>query len=301
MKYLSGLLIGFVFFLTNIQAQEKGVLSFTGARYAKEGIAARAIEIKVDGSYLLSNRVSLNKEIEVKLINPSGLTESNKMVFAAAELSYLSAGGAVLAQSPNILKDFETKGISLGTSKELSVKLALKPEIIKAEQSCVVKIRFYDLKGKGQLKVEIPISIARPGEPILLSKAVNELKVPAPATGWAVGVKMKNAVITVDTTIRVNPKMAYASIDMSNIEGSTLAEVLSGRESYWVYDENGNEIKMTDKQLKQVGGAMENNQVNYLSKLPFRPKTVSGKTYFVRFRWESPDRRKLIDIVAKLQ
>ena len=94
--------------------------------------------------------------------------------------------------------------------------------------------------------------------------------------------------------------MAYASLDMAAIDGSTISEVLSGRESYWVYDENGNEIKMTDKQLKQVGGAMENSQVNYLSKVPFRLKTISGKTYFVRFRWESPDRRKLIDIVARL-
>ncbi|MFN8248502.1 MAG: hypothetical protein U0T68_06080 [Ferruginibacter sp.] len=299
-KYLSGLLLGCLCFLTHASAQEKGVLAFTAARYSKEGINPRSIEVKVDGSYLLSNRVSLNKEIEIKLINPSGLTENNKTVYTGVELTYLSAAGAVLAQQPNMLKDLETRGISFASTRELSVKVPLKPEIIRADQSCTIKLRFYDLKGKGQLRVEMPVGIARPGEPLLVSKTINELKTSTPASAYAVGVKMKHVEISTDTTIRVNPKMAYASLDMAAIDGSTISEVLSGRESYWVYDENGNEIKMTDKQLKQVGGAMENSQVNYLSKVPFRLKTISGKTYFVRFRWESPDRRKLIDIVARL-
>ena len=94
--------------------------------------------------------------------------------------------------------------------------------------------------------------------------------------------------------------MAYASIDMTGITGSSLAEVLSGKESFWVYDQNLDEVKISDRQLKQVGAAMEENTVNYLSKIPFRLKTITGKTYIVRFRWESQDKKKIIDVVTHL-
>ena len=92
--------------------------------------------------------------------------------------------------------------------------------------------------------------------------------------------------------------MAYTSLDSSGIEGSSISEVLTGKESFWVYDTDLNEIKITDKQLKQVGGSMENNMVNYLSKIPYRLKTMTGKLFFVRFRWESSDMRKIIDVVV---
>ncbi len=293
------ILFAVVFFLVNNSgAQDRGILALSGARFFQEGIGAKAIELKTDGSFLLSNKIPLAKEIEVRLQLPGGFTEERKTVFAAAEFEIVSLKAAILYKSPNLFKDNEVKGFPSGSLKELVVIVPLRADLIKADPGCIVKIRFYDLKSKNQLRIEFPVTIARPGESLQLSKTVNEVKTSVPLNAALVGVKIKAVNVTLDTSIRVNPKMAYASLDMTDIEGTTLGEVLSGKESYWVYDNDLNEVKTTDKQLKQVKGAMEDNFVDYLSKIPFRLKTVSGKKYFVRFRWESSDKRKVIDIVV---
>ena len=293
------ILTAILFFLTETHAQEKAILPLTGARCFKEGINARAIEIKIDGSFLLNNHVPLNKEVEASLQWPSGFTaDKSKTIFAAAEFSIISQKGAVLFKMPNVFKENEAKGFAAGSVKELTVKIPLRADIIKAEPGCSISIRFYDLKSKNQLRLEIPIIIAKPGEALQLSKTLNDMKTSVPAEAVSAAVKISNVLVTLDTSIRVNPKMAYASLDMSDIQGSTLSEMLSGKESFWVYDADLNEVKITDKQLKQVKGAMEDNSVDYLSKLPFRLKTVSGRSWFVRFRWESADKRKVIDIVV---
>lgn len=43
---------------------------------------------------------------------------------------------------------------------------------------------------------------------------------------------------------------------------------------------------------------MEDNLVNYTVKIPFRLKTDLNKGYIIRYRWESTDRKKIIDIVT---
>ncbi len=162
----------------------------------------------------------------------------------------------------------------------------------------MIKLRFFDLKGTNQLRVEMPVAIARPTEVLALAKTLSNLNIDDGGEAVAFGLKMKKIQLKTDTAIRVNPKMAYSSIEMEKIEGSSSAEILSGKEYFWVYDDKLNEIKITDRLLKQVTGAMEDNIVDYMLKVPFRLKTITGKVFTVRFRWESPDKRKLIDIVV---
>ncbi len=278
-------------------SQDRTIIPFTGIRYFSEGISAKSVEVRVDGSTLLNNRIPLNKEFEIRLQSATGFTGDRSTVFAAVEVSFVSMKGDVAFKLPNAFQDKAAIGFPAAAFKESVLKLVLKPEYVKTDPVCTVKLRYYDLKGKNQLRLEFPISIARPGEVLQTSKLVNDVKTTPPFMGKSAVVKIKNVNVTVDTSIRVNPKMAYASLDITGIEGSSISEILSGKESYWVYDDNLNEIKMTDKQLKQVGGAMEENIVNYLSKIPYRLKTVN-KSYTVRFRWEGPDKRKVIDIVV---
>ena len=44
---------------------------------------------------------------------------------------------------------------------------------------------------------------------------------------------------------------------------------------------------------------MENNTVNCTLKIPYRLKTNINKMYTVRYRWESLDKRQVIDVVVK--
>jgi hypothetical protein len=74
--------------------------------------------------------------------------------------------------------------------------------------------------------------------------------------------------------------------------------MLQGKDYFWVYDSTFKEIKIKETLLKKVGGAMEGGNVNATIKIPFRPKTGSTKGYFVRYRWESADKRQVMDIVV---
>lgn len=290
------------FFTANhINAQSNGILPLTGLRYFAEGISVKNIDVKIDGSKLLSNRIPLDKEIEIALQETGGfIPDNNKNSFAGAEVLVLSPRGEVLSNLPNIL----AKNLSTGfTAKELAsfnIKFAVAAALVKSNFNGTVKIRLYDLKGKSQMRFELPVTFARPGERLQISRAVAAIKSENAVNGMISGLQVKNMKVDIDNSITVSPKMAYTSVDLSQIKGSSLSGIFEGKENFWVYDNNLNEVKITDMLLKKVKGAMENDAVDYTLKIPYRLKTMAGKQYTVRFRWESPDKSQIIDFVVTI-
>lgn len=281
------------------KAQNNGIIPLTGLRYFNEGIIAKSIEVKIDGTQLLSNRLPLNKEIEISLQQLTGFTEDkNKTVYAADEFILVSPKGDIIFKNPNLLSKNAGTGFMDKDLKAFSIKFVITADMIKSNLFGIIKIRLYDLKSKNQLRLELPMSIARPGEALQISKSSKTLKAADGCAAVINGLKARDLVISIDTSINVAPKMAYLSLDISAIEGSGISGIFQGKESFWVYDNNLNEIKITDILLKQVKGAMENNNVDYTLKIPYRLKNSPLKIYTVRFRWESPDKRQVIDVVV---
>jgi len=281
-------------------AQNNGILPLTGLRYFKEGLSIKTIDVRIDGAQLLSNRLPLGKEIEINLQEPTGFEENNNKVYAGAEFSIVSPRGEVLSKNPNLFARNEATGFSAKDFKALSIRFGISPEIMKANPGGTIKIRLFDLKGKSQLRVEFPMSIAKQGETVQLSKAVKTIKSVDGYTGMINGIKARNMQVAVDTSIKVAPKMAYTSLDIASIEGSSISGIFQGKESFWVYDSDLNEIKINDILLKQVKGAMENDNVDYTLKIPYKLKKSPLKMYTVRFRWESPDKKQVIDVVVNI-
>jgi hypothetical protein len=291
--------ISFLLLCSSCFAQTNGVLPLTGILYFNEGIWGKYVDVTIDGASVINNRIPANKEFIVKLQLPTGFTEdAAKKIYPAAEVSFLSAAKQVLAGTGNVLKDNEKSGFSTASYKEIPLKLSLRKEWLKAATECIVQIRFYDLKSKKQLRLLFPVKIAAANEPLWVSKIPLTIKTSDAGPGMSNALKIPKADISVDTSIRVAPKNAYLSIDMAGITGTSMNEVLAGTNSFWVYDKNMNEVKIADKLLKKVGGSMEDNIVNYVVKIPFRLKTDLLKGYTIRFRWESTDRKKIVDIVT---
>ncbi len=289
-----------ILFLNKSFAQKNGILPLSGMKFFSEGIAAGTIDIKIDGAQLLSNRLPLNKEIEIRLQQASGFTINNsKIMFAGAEVIVLSPRGEVLLNNPNALLTSYSNGFYAKDLDALSIKFGIGTHLMKGNLGGVLKIRLYDLKGKNQLRLEISVSFAKPGETLQVSKTTKNIKSSVGVNGIINGLQAKEMQVNVDTTIKVSPKMAYTSMNISNIEGSSLSEIFSGKETFWVYDSDLNEVKITDILLKKVKGAMENNTVNCTLKIPYRLKTNINKMYTVRYRWESLDKRQVIDVVVK--
>lgn len=132
------------------------------------------------------------------------------------------------------------------------------------------------------------------------------LKTPVGVAGQANGIKAGNIIlVSVDTTIHSNPrnplpdgKMAYLSIEIPNISGTTQMEILAGKQMAWVFDKAGKQVPITDQVLKSIRAAMEDNLVDcMIVKIPYRLKTDKN-IYTIHYRWESPDKRKNVDILT---
>lgn len=282
------------------QAQKKnGILPLTGIKYFNEGIEAKNIDVKIDGAQLMSNRLPLNKEIEVRLQHISGFTaDANRTMFAGAEVIVLSPRGEVLLKDPNALIRNYANGFTAKDLAAFSIKFGIGADIMKGNFGGTLKIRLYDMKGKNQLRMEAPVTFGRVGEASQVSKNLRTLKTATGAVGIINGLEAKDMQVKVDTTIKVAPRMAYTSMDISDIEGSSISEMFEGKESFWVYDSDMNEVKITDILLKKVKGALESNTVNYTLKIPYRLKSNTTKLYTVRYRWENPGKSQLIDVVV---
>jgi hypothetical protein len=299
-KHLFASITACLLFANVSLAQKNGILPLTGMKFFNEGIGANSIDIKIDGAELLSNRIPLNKEIEIRLQQANGFTADNsKTMFAGAEITVLSSKGQILMDNPNAFLQSYSKGFTAKDLNAFSIKFGIGTDLMKGDQAGFLKIRLYDLKGKNQLRLEIPVSFARPGEPLQVSKNAKSIKSNTGVNGIINGLETTGMLVNVDTTIKVAPKMAYTSMDISNIEGSSLSEIFSGKESFWVYDSDLNEVKITDILLKKVKGALENNSVNYTLKIPYRLKSNVSKLYTVRYRWEGADKSQVIDVVVK--
>ena len=299
-KNLIALAISMLFLIVIGKAQNKGVLPLTGLKYFNEGISAKTIAVQIDGNQLLSNRIPLNKEIEILMEQPTGFVADNyKTMFAGAEVILLSPRGEILFNNPNVFLKNYTNGFNANDQKKFSIKFGIGAELAKGNFNGLLKIRLYDTKSKNQLRMEIPVTFAKPGEALQVSKVTKTIKSSdANVSGIMNGLEAKNMMVKIDTSIKVAPKMAYTSLDISKIEGSSLSGIFEGKENFWVFDSDLNEVKITDILLKKVKGAMENNAVDYTLKIPYRLKTNLAKLYTVRFRWESIDKKQVIDIVV---
>lgn len=295
-----GIMLGMIS-CTVSYAQDMGILPLTGIHYYKQGVWAKSVDVKIDNMFLISNKVPYNKEVQVILQQPSGFSSDKKKIsFPAVEYSLMNQKGDKIFSTPNLLLNNETTGFAAKDMKTLSFKFVLTVEMLKNNLNVTAKFRIYDLKGNNQLTLEFPISmIAKQGEVLQVSKLAGvTVKSPTNISLMASGVKIPRMYFGVDTTIKSHPATAYASFEMSGITGTSLGGIFDGKEKFWVYDDKLNEIKITDILLKEVGGAMENNDVSYTLKVPFRQKKAPPKGYIVRFRWESADKSQVIDIIA---
>ena len=298
-KQLFILSVACFFCLPFCTAQKKGMLPLTGLQYYEEGVSTQAMAIKINGQQLYGNRVPLNQDIEMSFLQPTGfIADKKKIYFAAAEYTLVSAKGDVLLTKPNLLVLNETKGFTAKDFKMLAIKFNIAEGLVQPNSKAIIKIRLYDLKGKNQLRLEYPVSIAYPRETIWLTKSAQTIKSPPGSVVMVTDIQPKSLVFSVDTAVKSDPKMAYMNLDISKIGGTDIISMLQGKDYFWVYNNDYKEIKIKEILLKKVGGAMEGGNVNATVKIPFRLKTDTTKGYIVRYRWESADKKQVMDIVV---
>ena len=291
--------VGYFLCMPFCAAQKKGMLPLTGIQFYNEGIWSNSIAVKINGEQIYGNRIPVNKEIEIILQQPTGfIADKKKNVFIGAEFSLVSTKGEVLRNIPNLLFQNETKGFTAKELKQVVLKFGIAEGVVQPNSKVIIKIRVFDLKGKKQLRLDYPVSISYPREIIYLTKATQTLKSPPGSMFMTTEIKAKSLAFSVDTAVIKEPKMAYLNLDISKIDGTDVISMLQGKDYFWVYDSSYKEIKIKEILLKKVGGAMEGGNVNATIKIPFRLKTDKTKGYIVRYRWESADKKQVMDIIV---
>lgn len=291
--------VGYFLCMPFCVAQKKGMLPLTGIQYYNEGIWSNSIAVKINGEQLYGNRIPLNTEIEIDLQQPTGfIPDKKKNVFIGAEYSLISSKGEVLRNIPNLLFQNADKGFAAKDLKLVALKFGIAEGVIQPNSKAIVRIRVFDLKGTKQLRLDYPVSISYPKEMIYFSKSIQTIKAPPGSVFMSTDLKPKSIAFSIDTTVKAESKMAYLNMDISKIAGADVIGMMQGKDYFWVYDSSFKEIKIKETLLKKTGGAMEGGNVNSTVKIPFRLKNDKTKGYTIRYRWESADKRQVMDIIV---
>lgn len=290
-----------LFMFIKVSHAQNAILPFTGAKIFTQGLSAKNIEIAIDGYILTSNIAPLNKEIVFKLIQPQGfVTDASKKYYPAAEVTITDAAGAILGKTADAFYATATTGVAPEKFKELIVKTGLSGAVIKNNTAITISINLSDKKSKNTLKIIFPVQIATASQGLKASAGVLATPVNAGGIIYNSNLKIKKAEYKIDNEIRVDPTLSYCSVELTEITGASLDEIASGKEFYYVYDANLQQVSKKDKLLKSIKGSIEGNVSTYLLKIPFKLKT-DKTNHFVRFRWESKDGKRIIDGVFEMK
>lgn len=293
--YLSVVIMLFSF---SLWAQTNGILPFTGIKYFRGGIWGKQIEVTLNGSTWSGNKLPVNTEFEIKLVQPWGFKQIDGKYFPGIKILMLDAKKDTLSYTPNVFKENENTGLSEFALKSLSISLGFNDKV-KPGDTCYQYITFFDTKGYSKLLLEFPVVIADPKNPLQLSDATYTASSTKGYNASACGgIQLKKIEAYLDSGYY--PKSLYHSIRSAEMLGITTDEINKGKFQTWLYDENMKEIpKLKDPKHYAVKTFKDREEINILVQIALDPANPKNKEYTARYRWESLDGKKVLDIINK--
>ncbi len=289
----------FVSFLTtHLTAQKNGILHLTGIKYFRDGVWGKNIEVNVNDNLLISNKVPHNTDFDIKLIEPTGFVPDAKGKFyPGIKILLLNAKKDTIAFSPNI---FGSKGFGFeeGTFKSLTATLGYTQKVNDGD-TIYQFITFFDTRSKNKLSIEFPVLISFKPDSLLTttytSTASGTKGYKAAATN---GIQLNTIEAYLDSIYF--PTSLYYSLRSAKMLGITLDEAKVGNFNAWIYDENMNEV-ILPKKAQHYFALLKNgsDEINVLVQIPLNPTDKNNNKYTARYRWESKDGLKVIDVVNK--
>ncbi|MGG9971283.1 hypothetical protein ACQ33O_05755 [Ferruginibacter sp. SUN002] len=297
LRYISLSIFTFLF-SASLTAQTNGILPFTGIKYFRGGIWGKAIEVKLNGDTWMSNRLPLNYDFEIRLVEPRGLKQVGGKYFPGIKVLMLDAKKDTIAFAANLFE--ENKGIGLDEAYLKSLKVSLgftENDKVKPGDTCYQYITFFDTKGNNDLRLEFPVIIAKTTDSLQTTVTTYTS---SSTTGYNAmaggGIELKKIETYIDSTYY--PKSLYHNLRSAEMLGITIEEVNNGKFQTWVYDEKMNELPFIKPSKQFVAKTFtDKEQINILAQVPLNPDDKKNRQYTVRYRWESVDGKKVLDII----
>lgn len=280
-----------------MHAQTNGILPFTGIKYFREGVWGKQIEVTVHGTTLTSNQIPVNTDFEIKLAEPRGfIPDAAGKYYPGIKVLLLNNKKDTIGYSPNIFSKNESIGFSNASFKSLTVTLGFHTATLKTGDTVYQYITFFDTRGNNKLLLEFPVVIA---DSLQLGEWIGTASGTRGYSAAACGsIQFKKFEMYLDSIYY--PKSLYHSIRAAEMLGISTEEITAGSFTAWLYDENMKELPLVKPARHYPAKTFTDRpEVNLLVQIPLTPSDPNNKKYTARYRWQSSDGKKVIDIVNK--
>lgn len=293
---LTIIIISFISIEAN--AQRNGILPFSGIKYFRNGIWGKSFELKIKDETWMGNKIPINTEYEIELLEPTGFIKDDQGKYhPGVSLLITNSKKDTLGFAENIFGD-QTVGMDAFRFKSLTLTLGFNDKV-KPGDTCYQYITYYDKKGSSKLRLEFPVIIIEPTTDL---QTTASLYTASGTRGYNAhaggGIELKKIEAYIDSTYY--PKSLYYMLRSAEMQGITTEEINQGKFSTWIYDENMNEMPISKPSNHFAAKTFkEGEQINVLVKIALNPEDKKNKDYTARYRWESLDGKKVLDIVNK--
>lgn len=259
-----------------------GILPFTGLRYVENGIHSKEISVNLEGEVWTGNRLPINTTFVIALEDPRGFTSIDGTYYPDIEILLTRPNGDTLAYAPGVYG--EGFGFSEASLKKLSLDLGFN-ESMKTGDTCNVKARFFDLKGTNEVTCYLQVILVSDQLPLETTQMTYGISASNQYNVLASGMKISDCQVNL-TEHRTLPYL----VEINPIEGINRKEWEDGILTIVAYDEQFNPISLGARGLSYVINDEKHPDTGYIE---YRMKGDE----FIRIRWESKNREKVIDAV----
>lgn len=282
-----------VFASTLITYAQLGVLPFTGMRYTEVGIHAEKINVELDEATWTSNRLPINTEFEIQLEDPTGFQQVEELYYPGIEVLITNLKGDTLGYAPNIFGEKSVEGFMDAELSKLSLTLSFN-EQSKPGDSCLLRARFFDTKSDHSLTCWLDLVITDDEAPLENTTSTYGMNSFRGYSGMASGVEISSMSMQYDN--ETHHRLDYTNYFIDPIVGVTLDEWMKGQFTFMSYD------------TLLVPHIIPRDQYEITYTIPSKEEKATGRLQvtttlavnLVRLRWESEDKRKVIDVIAKM-
>ena len=272
---------------------QQGVLPFTGLRYSENGISAKEIKVELDEATWTGNRLPLNTKFEIQLVDPIGFLMENEMYYPGVELMMTNSAGDTLGYVADLFSGEEVIAISDAELSNLSVTLGFNDQS-KFGDTCLIHARFFDKKSTNDIHLWFDVMIVDADLPLEQTFSTFGATSYLGYNGLASGVEISSIAVEVDERQDEND-IRVLMIDP--IIGLSLDEWNAGKTTMILYDEQLSPMSFPIDQC--VISAQQADGGEGIAARIEIPVIKERTSKFNRFRWESVDGKKIVDVVIK--
>lgn len=283
-----------LFFAINFaSAQITQILPFSGLRYTEKGISAKQIDVDLDDKTWTSNQLPENSSFKIKLIKPKGFAVDDEgKCHPNIRVTLLNEVGDTMGHAEKFLGD----GVVFDQTSLDDFSLTLGFKAGTPLGKYLIKATFYDLLSSNTLDIVFNIDFVKATEPKPTSNYVQTFTSYVGYIVKATDYKIDKVKLGEIDALKYEDKIVIP-ISITGIQ--LPKEVFSDKNlfsfSYHTVTKTTDVGSISDIQIKS--GADETTDLELLITVP---KSLYKKGDFVQFRWDSKDKKFVLDGVIKL-